>query len=336
MGITNPYARQLMHQLLDKGLSIAEIATAARTREALIKQGLAQGEKILLSMDQYLHLVNWVAKRFNNEAAYGMHLANHDEGRDLGIFSSLINNSSTVREGILVMSHYVRLLSPGVELAFEETDKSGFLVYRLLERSTECARHDVEYTFASVVKFLHPFPRDTWWPLRVNINCRPPDDLTQQRALFGNQLSYNPSDHVLEFNADVLDLPLGKTNPQLMAIMKSEANRILDEWERSSDLRNQVRMIIMNDLQTGNLNSERVAKTLHLSRATMHRRLVAESTTYQQLRDEIVEELARKALATEAPISEIAQMLGYSEHSAFDHAFTRISGVTPSEYRRSL
>ena len=34
-----------------------------------------------------------------------------------------------------------------------------------------------------------------------------------------------------------------------------------------------------------------------------------------------------------AAISQIAQMLGYSEHSAFVHSFTKLVGTSPSVYR---
>jgi AraC-like DNA-binding protein len=47
-----------------------------------------------------------------------------------------------------------------------------------------------------------------------------------------------------------------------------------------------------------------------------------------------VEDIAKSALGqTKVPISEIALRVGYSELSAFDRAFMRLTGMTPLEYR---
>ena len=47
----------------------------------------------------------------------------------------------------------------------------------------------------------------------------------------------------------------------------------------------------------------------------------------------IVTRLAKALVETDSPISQIALMLGYFEHSAFVHSFTRLAGMSPSEYR---
>ncbi len=57
--------------------------------------------------------------------------------------------------------------------------------------------------------------------------------------------------------------------------------------------------------------------------------------TVDQLREKIVLQLAQEALGqTDAQVSEIALKLGYSELSAFDRAFGRLTGMSPLVFRR--
>jgi AraC-like DNA-binding protein len=69
---------------------------------------------------------------------------------------------------------------------------------------------------------------------------------------------------------------------------------------------------------------------------TLQRRLTLENTSYSDLIDRIRERAAMRMLEQEdMDISEMAQRLGYTEHSAFTRAFRRWTGAPPTQYRSS-
>ena len=77
--------------------------------------------------------------------------------------------------------------------------------------------------------------------------------------------------------------------------------------------------------------AEMVASLYSVSRRTLHRRLQAEGRTFRQVADEIRCEIACKLLATsDLSLRQIAEILNYSEHSAFTRAFQRWTGQAPS------
>lgn len=79
---------------------------------------------------------------------------------------------------------------------------------------------------------------------------------------------------------------------------------------------------------------ESIAATLHLSPATLRRRLQAEDSSYQQLRRECLLASALHYLrATDWSISRIAEHLGFSNEAAFRRAFLGWTGSPPSRYR---
>ncbi|MEZ5841918.1 MAG: helix-turn-helix domain-containing protein [Hyphomicrobiales bacterium] len=77
-----------------------------------------------------------------------------------------------------------------------------------------------------------------------------------------------------------------------------------------------------------------IARTLGLSRRTLHRRLVDEDTTFSEILERCRTRVARHELShTAKPLSDIALGLGYSDQSAFGRAFRAAAGTTPRQYR---
>ena len=71
-----------------------------------------------------------------------------------------------------------------------------------------------------------------------------------------------------------------------------------------------------------------------MSERTLNRRLMERATSFRQLKQEVIEEIAKLLLQTpNIPITQIALRLGYSEPAAFVHAFKKRTGVNPRQYR---
>jgi AraC-like DNA-binding protein len=80
---------------------------------------------------------------------------------------------------------------------------------------------------------------------------------------------------------------------------------------------------------------EDVAREFHMSPTTLRRRLEAEFTSYQGIKDEVRRDAAIHHLcSTDMSVGEIGALVGFQEASAFRRAFKAWSGVQPGEYRR--
>jgi AraC-like DNA-binding protein len=74
-----------------------------------------------------------------------------------------------------------------------------------------------------------------------------------------------------------------------------------------------------------------------MSVRSLQRRLKTLGTSFQKLLDLTRRELAQNYIRDmETDLSEIAFMLGFSEHSAFSRAFKRWTGRSPKETRDAL
>jgi AraC-like DNA-binding protein len=77
-----------------------------------------------------------------------------------------------------------------------------------------------------------------------------------------------------------------------------------------------------------------VASLYAVSRRTLHRYLKAEGGTFRQVANAVRCEIACTLLAeTDLTLSQITEILNYSEVSAFSRAFRRWAGQPPSVWR---
>ena len=80
---------------------------------------------------------------------------------------------------------------------------------------------------------------------------------------------------------------------------------------------------------------EDVARTLHISPRTLARRLDAEGTHFQAVKDALRRDVAIARISrTDEPIASIGADLGFDDPAAFNRAFKQWTGTPPGSYRR--
>jgi AraC-like DNA-binding protein len=79
---------------------------------------------------------------------------------------------------------------------------------------------------------------------------------------------------------------------------------------------------------------EDAAKTLHMTKRTLMRKLKDEGTSYQQIKDLVRRDRAIYLLTQHSmPLGDIAEAVGFSDPAVFARAFKGWTGVSPREYR---
>jgi AraC-like DNA-binding protein len=79
---------------------------------------------------------------------------------------------------------------------------------------------------------------------------------------------------------------------------------------------------------------DELAAELHMSTRTLRRQLDHEHTSYRELRNDVAHALAVELLSVVGlSVNEVARRLGYSDATAFSHAFRRWTGRPASDYR---
>jgi AraC-like DNA-binding protein len=155
------------------------------------------------------------------------------------------------------------------------------------------------------------------------------DDFFGCRIDFGSEL-----DHVL-FSPETAHTPFIKSDPYLHDLLVGYCEEALKHRPRPvHPLRTRVENAVTALLPRGKAKTGEVARSLGLSQRTLARRLAAEGLTFVSILNELRSNLARYYLNdTNLSVSEIAWVLGFTEASAFTHAFKRWTGLSPSQAR---
>jgi AraC-like DNA-binding protein len=161
---------------------------------------------------------------------------------------------------------------------------------------------------------------------------RPPDP-SRHAAFFDCPVEYGCSTTRIELSEESWRTPMNRHEPGLRLVLEEYAG-ILLSVARPEDSLMPLRRLIRASLAGGNLSLELASRGLAMSTRTLQRRLRNAGTTFQDIVEEERAAVARVYLRDpKRSQAEVAELLGYSEYSAFTRAFRRWTGMTPSHYR---
>jgi len=175
-----------------------------------------------------------------------------------------------------------------------------------------------------------------WHPIRTDFRNEAPADQTELRRIFGDEINFNAHRTAFEFASEALDRSLNLADSKLLEILTDQAEELLKMITIPDSFLTAVRLQILEDLEKKKATIQEIAPLMAVSRSTFKRRLAVRGLSFRGLRNDVIRNVATKALMeTDAEIGTIALKLGYSELSAFDRAFKRITGMSPTMYQKN-
>jgi AraC-like DNA-binding protein len=172
-------------------------------------------------------------------------------------------------------------------------------------------------------------------PIEVDFSFPVPPYLDDLHALFPGPIHFDRPTNSMTFDAALLDLNIYRTEHDLRIFLSSQPR----DWLTSPYIKRPVTHQVLACLLErglGSMNVRDIARALHMSSRTLSRRLAGEQTTINKVKESLRRDLAIHRLTrTQAPISEIADDLGFGDVPSFYRAFRNWTGVAPGAYRRA-
>ena len=200
-------------------------------------------------------------------------------------------------------------------------------------------KHPVTVSVDAGVATLFHMCRITFGPdlkvERVVIAHDKPENTEKFDDFFGVKVEFGGSENQLIFTKNTFERKLVSANPDLARMSDTVVIEYLKKFDKSN-LSMQVRARIIEELNNGVPNQEKIASSLNMSLRNLQRKLKNEKTNFKTLLDEIRSELSKQYLrGSDRSIIEVGFLLGFSEPSNFARAFRRWTGVSPHEYRET-
>ena len=320
--------RPVIGRLHALGLDVKAVLSAAGVDPGALDDAEAR-------MPHVAALAIWrEASRRSGDDVFGLHVAEDIRPGAFDVLDYAIRASITLGDGLERLVRYHRILHDGavVELRVEE-DSAWLQPVLPPETPAALPRQVAEFIVAAWLVVARQATALDFAPLEVHFRHPPPADQAEHRRLFRAPVRFSSAANGLRIARNLLDAPLVKSDAGLCAVLDQYVRERLARIPPTSALSHRVRHIVAAGLSNG-IDSDAVARKLHMSRRTLHRQLASEGTSFKKVVDDLRRELAAQYLGERrVAIAEIAFLLGFSEASAFHRAFKRWNGSTPADYR---
>lgn len=169
-------------------------------------------------------------------------------------------------------------------------------------------------------------------PDHVLLSRYAPEDLSAYRRFFGVMPRFDAEQNAVAFPSRRLAEPVCTADPGLRQIL---LRSVASYWAvREPGIADRVIRELRGRIVFPDTSLDEVADHLAMHPRTLNRRLQTEGTSFRALLNQSRFEVAQQWLrGTRMEITDIALALGYSDPSAFSHAFQRWAGTTATEWR---
>lgn len=169
--------------------------------------------------------------------------------------------------------------------------------------------------------------------LEAGFTYRGPADTRPYREFFKSPVQFSSPSTYIAFDIRDCRTPFTARNIDLVRESDQILDRLLSTVE-DQDIVSRAKRYICTHLLSGNLSEATVAKSLHVSQRTLHRRLSEKNTSFRGILNDARRELAEGYLQqTMMPVTEISYLVGFSDVSSFSRAYKKWTGHSPTAFR---
>jgi AraC-like DNA-binding protein len=221
-------------------------------------------------------------------------------------------------------------------LSFETFGGTAMVDITVLGRWREAHDHVVDLFLTRQCELIREANGGEARPRLVQLTRERDGTRGEHADYFGCETEFSAQRNRLVFEANMLEEVLSDRAP------KTEAERALEKLAEqrravtSQDIVRKIRRVLAQSPTPQSMSLKDVADSFDVSARTLQRRMRATGETLRRIRDDVQKEQVRCYIKEGKSFDEIADLLGYSELSAFYRAFKRWFGVTPAAFRRSV
>lgn len=252
-----------------------------------------------------------------------------------GVLDYLVRSSADLGQALDQLARFLPLLFVGDEVVDERGEHDVLFGYRRGAYRFTPSRHAGECNVAAFLYVSRQLLGTEWAPLEVFFEHGAPLDVREHRRVFRAPLHFGAALNGLRFERALLERPAVQPDPGLSAVLGHLAERLLLEIAHEPPFSGQVRRFLLEACRAGaDPSLEAVARALRLTPRSLQRKLAAEGSSHREQLDQVRRALALAYLRDEGrSVTEVAELLGFSDPSTFHRAFRRWTGHAPHEYR---
>lgn len=272
----------------------------------------------------------------------GLEVGQHYALAGYGPLLMLLVTSPTVEQALQYGIQYQALTHLSGQLSLEQNTDTAALCYVPSQLEDEVDLFRAQCEISGTMKFVQDiykmigleFPQ-----VQVDIPFAKPEQpelLQLYQKYFSEQIRFGQEQFRLVFDRQILELKLPSTDLITFRVHEQRCQAEMQRLQAPSPEQSSVVQSVHDylDLQKGHMPTmAETASALNLPERTLRHQLSQHNTSYKKIREQLIRNKALRLIEyKEYSIEVIAEMLGYSEPAAFNHAFKRWFGQSPRQY----
>ncbi len=269
---------------------------------------------------------------------FGLRMSQSQDISVLGPLAIAMQNSPTVADALQLASRHLYVHCPAMVFTVIKSSHlapgSVELRLEILLPRQPVQRQVMDQCLGDMHHMLRFLARDRYSLKAVALPHAPEAPLKTYTSFFNAPVHPAQEHGGLHISRQTLTATLQAVNESLRQIAVDYLTAHFGDPGQSISSR--VRLAIRRTLSTAQASKSAIADLMGMHQRTLQRRLEAEGSSFEEIREEVRKQSALRYLCeTRVPLTQLAGLLGLSEQSALTRSCRRWFAATPSQIRKS-
>lgn len=275
--------------------------------------------------------------KMTNDPLIGLHVGMGTDKLLQGMVGFLVQSSKDLSQALSILCKYGQLVSPMVEYNFvEEREVAKLEIVQnkmWLMKHPEPARHAQDFLMASLVNTASALIARRIIPLRIELAYER-RAIDEYQRFFGCDILFNCDTNQILLDKNDMKIPIRSSDQSMFErfnAMLEEKQALMAGNSTAANLKQVLFMQFKGRIPT----IEEAAAALQISTRSLQRKLSLEQTSFREVAGAIRKDIALQLMQNPSiKIAEVADILGYSDATAFRKAFKSWTNELPRHIRK--
>ncbi|MFT3749433.1 MAG: AraC family transcriptional regulator ligand-binding domain-containing protein [Agriterribacter sp.] len=274
--------------------------------------------------------------KLSGDPLIGLHVGMGVDKLLHGMVGFLIQSSNNIGHALQLLCQYGHMVSPMVAYKYTVKDVATLEVAQnkmWLMKHPEPARHANDFLFAATINTFHALTGRRIIPLRIELAYEM-REISEYRNFFGCDVLFNKEANRIIASKESVSTAI-RTSDQSMFDLFNSIVADKQSLLATNSMAENVKHVLFMQFKGRIPTIEEAATALNTSARNLQRKLLQENTSFRDIAGAVRKEIALQLMQNPAiKISEVSDILGYSDLTAFRKAFKSWTNATPRAMRK--
>lgn len=286
------------------------------------------------------------------ESGLGIKIAEFFQPAYSGLLGYLILPCQNLNQAILQFKKYYALMWGGFSIDIVEQneivtitwDIPLFEPFKNHDDLLEILRVGYELGISCFIKMLQQITNEhtLLQPISIHLPGSQPKNSKIYSDFYRCPVIFKSEVGAVSFNICSLNIPIDLNNIYFIELLDRQADAYLKSINintktSENDFVFKFQKVLGRGIEKGKPTLDFVAREMAMSKSTLQNRLIEQDLNFQSMLDRIRLELAKMYMEDKLlSLTQISELLAFSEQSAFNRYFKRVTGLSPNKYRKTI